>query len=236
MMERSAAISGSIPSANARARQRALLEVSVVYALILLVLWTPDPWQTLFWGIALALMMAITCKSFTGMDAMGLGATNFRRSLWAVGLAFAMAVVAVVLAGNLHTLHMPANPLLCIRHYGGYALWAFIQQFGLQCFFLSRLIRLLPDGKSAAAVAAILFATVHLPSPLLMLAALIWGFVACLLFLEYRTLYPLVIAHAILGIALGISVPAQADHNMLVGLSYFKYMHNAAKAPPLSQP
>jgi membrane protease YdiL (CAAX protease family) len=147
-----------------------------------------------------------------------------------------MALVAVVLAGNFHTLHMPASPLLCIKHYGGYALWAFIQQFGLQCFFLSRLMRLLPDGKSAAATAAILFATVHLPSPLLMLAALIWGFVTCLLFLEYRSIYPLAIAHAVLGIALGISVPAQADHNMLVGLSYFKYMHNAAKAPALSQP
>jgi membrane protease YdiL (CAAX protease family) len=97
-------------------------------------------------------------------------------------------------------------------------------------------MRLLPDGKSAAATAAILFATVHLPSPLLMLAALIWGFVTCLLFLEYRSIYPLAIAHAVLGIALGISVPAQADHNMLVGLSYFKYMHNAAKAPALSQP
>jgi len=213
-----------------------LFEVAVVYTLILLVLWTPGPWQTLLWGVALTSMMAITGRTFSGLEPLGLCAANFYRSLWAVGLALAMAAVAVALAGSLHTLHMPGSPVLFIRHYGAYPLWALVQQLGLQCFFLSRLLRLLPDGRSAAAIAAVLFAVAHLPSPILMLAALIWGFVTCLLFLQYRNLYSLAIAHAILGIAFGVTVPATVDHNMLVGIGYLTYMHNPAPPASSSQP
>jgi hypothetical protein len=51
----------------------------------------------------------------------------------------------------------------------------------------------------------------------------IWGFAACLLFLHYRNIYPLMIAHAILGITVAITIPGPVDHNMRVGLGYLRY-------------
>jgi hypothetical protein len=186
-------------------------------------------------------MMAITCTTFDGLETMGLRRTNFHRSLWAVGVALAVATVAVALAFRLHTLQLPASPARFVSHYGAYAIWALVQQLGLQCFFLSRLLRLLPGEIPAAGMAAVLFAIAHLPSPILMLATLIWGFLACLLFVRYRNLYSLAIAHAILGIAIGITIPATVDHNMLVGLRYTTYMQNPTPTSPipprpLSQP
>jgi membrane protease YdiL (CAAX protease family) len=187
-------------------------------------------------GIVAASMLAITRNSFAGLKPMGLYAensANFFRPPWAIGIALAISVTAVTLAAAFHTLHLPGSPYLFIRHYGAHVLWAAIQQLGLQCFFLSRLLRLLPDDRSAAIAAAVLSAGVHLPSPLLMLAALVWGLIACLIFLRYRNLYSLIMAHAILGIAVAVSVPTPLDHNMLVGLRYLTYEHEPTA---LSQP
>jgi Type II CAAX prenyl endopeptidase Rce1-like len=223
-------------SENARSRQRDLAELFLTYGLILLVLWTPGPWQPLLWGVALSSMLAITYLKFDGPRSMGLGKVNLRRSIWVAGAALAMASIAVLLAVRFHSLQLPVDRVWFFKHYGAYVIWAFVQQLGLQCFFLPRLSRLLPDRISAAAMAAVLFAGAHLPSPILMLATLVWGFVACLLFLRYRDVYSLAIAHAILGIAIGITIPGALDHNMRVGLRYLTYMQQPAARATSPQP
>lgn len=217
-------------SENARRRQRDFAELFLIYGLILLVLWTPNNWQPLFWAVALSSMLAITYLKFEGLEPMGLHKVNLRQAFWFASVALAMASIAVILAVRLHTLQLPADRVWLVRHYGAYAAWALVQQVGLQCFFFSRLLRLLPGGISAAAMTAVLFAGAHLPSPILMLATLVWGFAACLLFLRYRNVYSLAIAHAILGITIGITIPGAVDHNMRVGIRYLTYMQ-----PPVAQ-
>jgi hypothetical protein len=238
MADRDASGSGRENSIAARSKRRNLLELAVAYGLILLVIWTPRPLQRHLWWAAAASVVAITCISFDGMKAMGLRRTNLLRSLWVVGAALMAAAVAVTLAALLHTLRLPDSLFLFIKTYWAYALWAAVQQFLLQCFFLSRLLRLLPNAKSAAAAAAGLFAIAHLPSPILTPITLIWGFGACLIFLRYRNLYPLAMAHAILGISIAITIPGHVDHNMRVGLGYLNYRdaHKPAKLPPLPHP
>jgi hypothetical protein len=220
----------------AQSRRRDFLEVVLVYALILVVLWTPSPWQVMLWGISIVSIVALICVSFDGLKSMGFCTDNFRESLWAVGLSILLSAAAVFFAWKLHTLHFPGSPFLFVRHYGAYAVWAFLQQILLQCFLLSRLLRLLPDPRLAAVVAALLFAGTHLPSPVLTVVTLVCGLAACLLFVRYRTLYPLALAHAILGIAIGITVPAAIDHNMLVGRSYLTYGQKTASIPAVAHP
>jgi hypothetical protein len=222
--------------APARSKRRTLLELVIPYALILIVCWTPRPWQRLLWFTAAASIVVVTCISFDGLKAMGLRGAGFFRSLWVVGAALSVAAVAVAIAASLHTLHIRQTPLLFIQTYWAYALWAGLQQFLLQCFFLSRLLRLLPNVKSAAAAAAVIFAIAHLPSLILTPVTLVWGFAACLLFLRYRNLYPLAMAHAIFGITIAITVPGPVDHNMRVGLGYLNYHHRAHIPPPSPQP
>ncbi|MGA2084849.1 MAG: CPBP family intramembrane glutamic endopeptidase [Terracidiphilus sp.] len=237
MEDRGASGSGRECSVAARGKRRDLLELAVAYLLILLVVWTPRPWQRLLWCVAAASVVAILCISFDGLKTMGLRRANFFPSLWVAGVALAVAAVAVALAAKLHTLRVPRGPVLFIETYWAYALWTFAQQFLLQCFFLLRLRRLAPGAKSAAAMAAVLFAIAHLPNPILTSVTLIWGFAACLLFLRYRNLYPLAMAHAILGITIAITVPGPVDHNMRVGLGYLTYRHRIqSTAYPSPQP
>jgi membrane protease YdiL (CAAX protease family) len=68
----------------------------------------------------------------------------------------------------------------------------------------------------------------HLPNPILTVITLFFGLASCLFFIHYRNLVPLAIAHAILGICIGITIPGPVDHNMRVGISYLNYVDRTA--------
>ncbi|HEX8710915.1 MAG TPA: CPBP family intramembrane glutamic endopeptidase [Terracidiphilus sp.] len=204
-------------------RRRDLLEIFLPYALILGVIWTPRPIQKWMWCVAAAVILVIAIISWEGRDAMGLRWKNFLRSSWIIVAAMAAATIAVVAAGHLHTLVRHAGPVWVIENYWLYAVWSFAQQFLLQCFFLERFMRLLPRAWQAALATAVLFSLAHMPSYILVPSTLLWGFAACMLFIRYRNLYPLAIAHAILGITIAITIPGRVDHNMRVGLGYLRY-------------
>lgn len=208
-------------------RRRDFLELWVGYGLILLAIWTPRPWQ--FWldWAALAFVVLATVLSFDGWTANGLRERGFLPSLWVVGAALALAVTAVLIAVGLHTLHVPHSPALLVHRYWDYTIWAVFQQFLLLDFFLKRLLRLLPSTWIAVLATAGLFALAHVPNPVLMPVTLVWGAVACALFLRYRNVYTLGMAHAIFGICIAVTVPGQVDHNMRVGLGYLTYRPHA---------
>ena len=221
-----------------RGRTRDALEITVSYGLILLVIWTPRPWQRWLWMAAAAAVVAITCISFDGFKAMGLRRTNFLRSLWIPAAALLISGAGMVVAARLGTLHLPGGVLAFFMTYCAYAIWSGVQQFLLQGVFLLRLLRLIPNEAQAALAAAALFAAAHLPNPILTPITLLWGAAACLLFIRYRNVYPLAIAHAIFGITVALTIPGPVDHNMRVGLGYLTYAHHhhADRPYPLSHP
>ncbi|MGA3263257.1 MAG: CPBP family intramembrane glutamic endopeptidase [Terracidiphilus sp.] len=218
---------GGTGNALAAARKRRdRIQLSVAYGLILLALWTPLPWQNLVSLAALAWVMLATGDSFDGWSAMGLTGTGFLRSLWVAGAALLLAAAAVLVAARLQTLHVPAYLAQFARRYWAYATWASLQEFLLLDFFLLRLLRLFP-GRTAAVLAATgLFTVAHLPNPILTVLTLLWGLASCRLFLHYRNLYTLALAHAILGIGIAITIPGPVVHNMRVGLGYLTYRPN----------
>jgi membrane protease YdiL (CAAX protease family) len=187
------------------------------------VIWTPRPWQWYVWVIASVITAFVIALSYDGLRSMGICTHNLVRSLWAVGLSLVIGTAAVVFAMHMHTLHLPGNRTSAVRHFGLYVLWAMLQQLMLQYFFLARSLRLLSNASAAAALTAGLFAFAHLPNPLLTLITLFCGLAACYFFLHYRNLWPLVAAHAILGISIAITIPNALDHNMSVGIGYLNY-------------
>lgn len=221
-----------------RSPRRDLIELTSIYGLILLVIWTPRPWQWGLWIVAAACLIGVIAMSYEGLHSMGLCTVNLRRSLWAVAVAAVLALVAVGLSIRLHTLRMPDTPWSFVRHYGAYAIWAALQQLILQCFFLSRCLRITRNATVAAAVSAGLFALAHLPNPILTVITLVCGLASCLFFLRYRNLWPLAVAHAILGICIAITIPGHVDHNMRVGISYLTWVERpiATESVPFGQP
>jgi hypothetical protein len=208
---------------GAGSRRRTLLELAVGYGLILIVIWSPQPWRRVLYFVTLGWIAFVSWRSFAGWRAAGVRVEGIFRSLWVVGAAGAMAITAVLFARRLQTLHAPHGPLRLVGAFWGYAIWSLFQQFLLQDFMLRRLLILLPDRSMAVIVAAGLFALAHLPNPVLTVLTLVWGVLACLVFLRYRNLFTLGMAHAILGVCVAVTVPAAVQHNMRVGLGYLRY-------------
>ena len=207
-----------------RARLWPMVELAVGYGLILLVIWTPRPWQRwLLYATAVFLAMVLV-RSFRSWQAMGLRGTNLLRSVWIVGTAVLLAAAVILVSLRMGVLRPVGGPMGYVRRYWGYAIWAFVQQVLLQDFFLRRFLAFWPRRRRMAVLAAAgIFSLAHLPNPVLTPVTFLWGYLACLLFLRYRNLLPLAVAHALVGITLSIAIPNAVMHNMRVGLGYLHF-------------
>jgi membrane protease YdiL (CAAX protease family) len=193
------------------------------YCLILAAIWTPHPFQRWLYFVALGWFIVSITLCFESWKAMGCCVAGFWRSSWVIGVALTLAATATFFASSFHTLHHPGGPVEWIRAFAGYTIWSLMQQLLLQGYFLARLLRIIPKANLAAALSAVVFALAHLPNPVLTPLTLVWGLTACLVFIRSRNVYPLAIAHAIFGICVAITVPANMLHNMHVGLGYIDY-------------
>lgn len=213
--------------AHVDSRLRDLLELLSAYGLILAVIWTPMPAQRILYWLAIGLVIGLTVLRREKLQSLGLAPTEAGRSLWIVAAAVVLAVLAVVAARQIGTLHgLPQIGYLSLRtRVIGYLIWSFVQEFLLQVFVLTRLMRLIPRRSLAIAVSALLFAIAHIPNPVLILLTLVWALIACHFFLRYRNLYALGLAHGILGLCVAITVPDALHHHMRVGLGYLRYQH-----------
>jgi membrane protease YdiL (CAAX protease family) len=210
-------------------KTRDAAELAIGYVLVLLAEWLPNSraqrflfWFTLAWVIVTTILASLDART------LGLRPSN-ARSIWIVPAIVVFGTVAIWMASQLHTLHDFSMGTLMGR-VRGYLVWSLLQQFMLQDYFLLRLLRLMPGKAAAVSTAAILFASAHIPNPVLMLGTLLWGLAACVLFLRYRDLYSLGVAHCLLGICIAVTVPAHLHHGMRVGLGYFLYRPRVERA------
>lgn len=203
--------------------RRPLFEVAFTFTLIVLILWTPPPAQGWLSLIALGWILCSTFLVRENRKAVELGIGNFGRSLWVVATALLLAALQILFARHEQTLHTPFTNGVAHYRIWGYVIWSFLQQFILQNYFLVRLLRICRKPWMAVAITGSLFAFAHVPNPVLTVATLVWGVVACTLFLRYRDLYSLGFAHAVFGLTLAICIPATVHHNMRVGIGYLHY-------------
>src|SRR5262249_41901016 len=96
-------------------------------------------------------------------------------------------------------------------------------QYIQQAFFFARIEKITSNGRLAAVITAVLFGLAHLPSPVLAPVTLVGGWILSELFGRYRSLYPLAVAHGLIGLAIAVSVPDSIHHHMRVGLGYLRY-------------
>ena len=204
-------------------RSSTWLQLIVVYVFMECALWSSQLASRNKW----VLITAITVLVFVLVDRpslnrLGLGLpTRFGASMvLAVSSATAIFLGLVVRwAGG----QIPANPMWPSLHLTlQYVAWALIQEFMLQSFFFTRCEELF--GSSAAVwVAATLFASAHLPSPILTTFTLVGGLFFCEMFRRYRSIYPIGIVHGMLGLTIALTMPDSLLHHMRVGIGYLRY-------------
>lgn len=200
-----------------------IAELLVAYGLILAVIWTTGGIQGALYWAAFAWIAVTAWLRRQQTRPIGLGLHGLWPSLWIIPAAVLFCLIGIGIARLLHSLHDLYGPLPILRHVGTYALWSLMQQFILQVYVLLRLLRLGLRRGPALALAALMFAGAHIPNPVLAPAVLIWTPICCWLYLKYRNLYPIAIAHALLGMCIALCVPNAINHHMRVGQGYLDY-------------
>jgi membrane protease YdiL (CAAX protease family) len=222
-------VNGFVSKSTRRSRRRDLFELVVGYVLILAVIWSPHVSQHWLYWVGFAFIIGSSLLRRDLWRESGLGLRGTLPSLWVVVAALTLAALAVMAARDFGTYHPLYSPPPFLIHVSGYVIWAFLQQFILQAYVLLRLLRLGLTPKRAVVTAAVMFTCAHIPNPVLMPLTLVWGLISCVLFLRYRNLYTLGLAHGILGICIAVTVPNAVQHHMRVGLGYLHYHPHHAR-------
>jgi hypothetical protein len=197
-----------------------LLALVAGYGLVLATVWTERALQRQFFWITAAFFFAATVSAFWNQP-LELPRLKLSLVLIAVGMLVAGSVMLIAAwAGTLHVLFGKRNVL---AHAWGYLVWALLQQYLQQCFFFSRIERLVHSGVLASFISAALFALVHLPNPVLTPVTFIGGWILSELYRRYRTALPLGVVHGMVGLALAVSIPEDVLRHMRVGLGYLRY-------------
>jgi membrane protease YdiL (CAAX protease family) len=211
-----------------------IAELAIGYGLILATEWTLNPAQRILYWAAFAWIAVTALLRWKQTAPNGFGLRGLLPSLWIAAAALAIFLAGVALAWHLGTLHRLYGPLPVAVHILGYAVWALMQQFILEVYVLLRFLRLGIRRAPAIALATALFALAHVPNPVLVALTLVWGALSCALYLRYRNLYALALAHGILGMCLAVAVPNHIHRHMRVGLGYLHYDHR--RRPPHTRP
>ena len=208
---------------SASGRRRLGLQIVLVYASLESALWTAGIVQVVFIALTAVLATAMTLSERRSLAKLGLDPRSIRRGWWIVPVGAALAALTLLAAWRWHTLRLPADSPSLYRRVLLYLVWALMQQFLLQSFIFLRLEQLLRGGGRAVIAAALLFASAHIPNPVLVPVTLVGGLLLSELFRRYRTLYLLAVAQALVALALAISVPETVLHDMRVGIGYISY-------------
>jgi hypothetical protein len=217
IVEQNPGASFSRAPAGPHSSLRSLVEITVVFALILAAIWTPQGRLNAFFSIsAAACVLAFAASGPWSPREMGLS-----RPLAGAGkilLIGALLCGVIWFAGLGLRFAGPGYAFPWNRSWQ-YAIWAMVQQFILQSVFFIRLEPIV-GGRRAVLCAASLYALAHIPSPVLTILSFLGGLLFCQLFRRWRNLFPLGIIHAALGLTIATSLPDKWLHHMRVGIGY----------------
>ncbi len=199
------------------------VQVILVFLSLEFSLWTPMPGGRNRWiVITMMAILLFVLIDRPSLERLGMRLPKTFGASLVLGISFAAAmlmVLAVHWAGGV----IRANPTWPNLHLAWqYLIWAMIQEFMLQSFFFTRFERLF-GGPTAVWVAATLFAVAHLPSPILTTFTLIGALFFCEMFRRYRSIYPIGIVHALLGLTVSVTMPNTLLHHMRVGFGYLRF-------------
>jgi membrane protease YdiL (CAAX protease family) len=204
-------------------RHLILLELVTIYSLVQTYIWR---WQYTRPRIIWLILMALVASHFWHRDtpwSLGFRFDNFvavtgRTALWAIPF-FGVLLLAGFWTGRLWDLPLQSGALWASLRY---TLWGLFQQYGLQGFFHNRLMAIVSDRLRSSAFNGIIFMSLHLPNPVLMVFTLLGGLVLSWLYAQSRNLFVLGIFHGMTGLLLSNTFPKAWLHNMRVGPGYFR--------------
>jgi membrane protease YdiL (CAAX protease family) len=198
-------------------------QLVIAYGLIECALWSPRLRIRNRWALAAAIVIVIfLLVDRPSIRRMGLGLPSTLGASIVFAISFAVAVVMIFFVESIGGQIAPMPTWTVLYRSGGYVIWALLQELLLQSFFFTRCEDLF-GSSTAVWVAATLFAAAHLPNLILTTLTLAGGLFFCEMFRQYRSIYPVGIVHAVLGLTVAITMPDSLLHHMRAGIGFLQF-------------
>jgi Type II CAAX prenyl endopeptidase Rce1-like len=197
----------------------ALLEPLVVFAMIVAYIWRWRYRHPLSWIVILGFVLVSHALRRENPASLGFRVANLKSALYALAPAAAILAIALLAIGAIfHTIRpVPLNSAL--GSLALYCFWGLFQQYLLNGYFLNRFVKISPAF--APLIAAIAFSAIHTPNWFLIIVTFFAGFVCAKMYLKFRNLYALGLAHGVIGFLLYLCVPDTISHHLYVGPKWF---------------
>jgi len=203
-----------------RARYLKLAELATVFVLIMLYIWRLRYTAPRAWIYILAAVVATHILRRERTTGLGFGRRNFKECMETLAPAVALLALSLFASGVLLQTrrHITLDQgLLCFL---AYCPWGLFQQYLLNGYFANRLLAV-SSARHVPWIAAALFSGTHLPNWFLMLVTFTLGYCSTRIYLKYRNMYFLGLAHGTIGTLLFVVVPDSISHHLTVGPGFF---------------
>jgi membrane protease YdiL (CAAX protease family) len=195
------------------------------YSLVLLAVIAGYTWVLVrftprwFANVVTAAVLAVSAWRAVRTGEWGLRGAALLPALRDAALFTVAAATAVYLAGSaLGTVHGRENPG---RYFAFLLPWAAGQQLALQTVLLREAQAATSRGKGIALAAAV-FAALHLPNPFLTLVTLMAAAAWCWIYDRHPNLLPLALSHAVLTFVIVCSLDPEVTGRLRVGYAYLQ--------------
>jgi hypothetical protein len=196
------------------------LEPAAVFVLIMLYIWrwrftAPHAW---IYILGVVVLSHIVHRERTA--SLGFRWNNFEECMETLAPAVLLVAISLIACGVL--LQTMRNirfdhGLLC---FVAYCPWGLFQQYLLNGYFTNRLLAA-ASARHVPLIAAALFSGTHLPNWFLMLVTFAAGYCSTKIYMKYRNVYFLGLAHGMIGSLLFVVIPDSISHHLTVGPGFF---------------
>lgn len=195
-------------------------EVSTVFVLIMLYIWRLR--YTAPAAAAGILAFIILTQVLRGDRAAGMGFrwSNFGECAQAWAPAVLLLALSLLVLGTLLQTMRPVTFEQVLFVLAIYCPWGLFQQYLLNSYFANRLSAAV-SARRVPLIAAAVFSATHLPNWFLMLVTFALGYCSTKVYLRYRNVYFLGLAHGIIGSLLWVVIPDSISHHLRVGPGFF---------------
>ena len=192
-----------------------------MFLLIMQYIWSMRYTHPLFWIVILGLVMLSHLCHHEQAEGLGFRRANFARCLEELAPVLILLALALLGTGMVFQTTRPITFDQGLVNLAAYWPWGLVQQYLVNSYFLNRM-QSVSNPRRASWISAAMFSGAHLPNLFLMAVTFGAGFCGARVYLKYRNLYFLGLAHGIIGFLLYLVVPDSISHHLNVGPGWFR--------------
>ena len=203
-----------------RRQMLSAMEAAAGFGLVMLYIWRLRFIAPRAWVLILAFFIVSHILRHERPANLGFRRANFRECVETLAPALLLLSLLLIAAGVLLATMRPVSleyGCLCLL---AYCPWGIFQQYLLNGYIANRLLAAY-SARYVPLTAGALFAGAHLPNWFLMAVTFVAGYYSTKIFMRYRNLYFLGLAHAIIGTLLFLVIPDSISHHLTVGPGFF---------------